>query len=43
MQVAYNTSPDNSEAQRAIDLLFDTALISSGFTVCVKFSYILFL
>ncbi|KMZ71217.1 Chaperone protein htpG family protein [Zostera marina] len=32
LNVAYNTSPDNSEAQRAIDLLFDTALISSGFT-----------
>lgn len=33
MQIAGRTSPDDPEALRAIDLLYDTALISSGFTV----------
>ncbi|KAG1342139.1 heat shock protein 90-6, mitochondrial [Cocos nucifera] len=32
LNVACRTSPDDPEALRAIDLLFDTALISSGFT-----------
>ncbi|KAL8087984.1 heat shock protein 90-6, mitochondrial-like [Apium graveolens] len=29
---AYKNSPDDEEALRAIDLLYDTALVSSGFT-----------
>lgn len=33
MQNAYRNSPDDEEALRAIDLLYDTALVSSGFTV----------
>lgn len=33
LQVACRTSSEDPEAQRAIDLLYDTALISSGFTV----------
>lgn len=37
MQVACRTFPDDPEALRAIDLLFDTALISSGFTVSIYF------
>ncbi|CAA7393335.1 unnamed protein product [Spirodela intermedia] len=32
LNVACRTSSDDPEAQRAIDLLYDTALISSGFT-----------
>ncbi|KAJ6831865.1 heat shock protein 90-6, mitochondrial-like [Iris pallida] len=32
LHVACKTCPDNPEAERAIDLLYDTALISSGFT-----------
>lgn len=32
LNVACRTCPDDSEALRAIDLLFDTALVSSGFT-----------
>ncbi|KAJ0987885.1 hypothetical protein J5N97_006241 [Dioscorea zingiberensis] len=32
LNVACRTCPDDPEAQRAIDLLYDTALISSGFT-----------
>ncbi|KAJ6816514.1 heat shock protein 90-6, mitochondrial-like [Iris pallida] len=32
LHVACKTCPDNPEAQRAIDLLYDTALMSSGFT-----------
>ncbi|XP_008800616.2 heat shock protein 90-6, mitochondrial [Phoenix dactylifera] len=32
LNVACRTCPDDPEALRAIDLLFDTALISSGFT-----------
>ncbi|XP_010943850.1 heat shock protein 90-6, mitochondrial [Elaeis guineensis] len=32
LSAASRTSPDDPEALRAIDLLFDTALISSGFT-----------
>ncbi|WOL09230.1 heat shock protein 90-6, mitochondrial [Canna indica] len=32
LNVACKSSPDDVEAQRAIDLLYDTALISSGFT-----------
>lgn len=33
MQVACEANPDDPEALRAVDLLFETALISSGFTV----------
>lgn len=33
MQAACKSGPDDEEALRAIDLLYDTALISSGFTV----------
>jgi hypothetical protein len=32
-QVACDANPDDPEALRAVDLLFETALISSGFTV----------
>ncbi|KAI3928581.1 hypothetical protein MKW98_024182 [Papaver atlanticum] len=32
LSVACKSSPDDQEAQRAIDLLYNTALISSGFT-----------
>ncbi|XP_074583569.1 heat shock protein 90-6, mitochondrial-like [Curcuma longa] len=32
LNVACRSNPDDPEAQRAIDLLYDTALISSGFT-----------
>ena len=33
LQAACKSSGDDEEAMRAIDLLYDTALISSGFTV----------
>lgn len=33
LQAACKSSPNDEEALRAIDLLYDTALISSGFTV----------
>lgn len=33
VQEACRSNPDDPEAQRAIDLLYNTALISSGFTV----------
>ncbi|CAN6470665.1 unnamed protein product [Victoria cruziana] len=32
LNVACRSSPDNPDALRAIDLLYDTALISSGFS-----------
>lgn len=32
-QAACKSNPDDEEALRAIDLLFDTASVSSGFTV----------
>lgn len=32
-QVACKTNPDDEDAFRAIDLLYDAALVSSGFTV----------
>ncbi|XP_010270191.1 PREDICTED: heat shock protein 90-6, mitochondrial-like isoform X2 [Nelumbo nucifera] len=32
LNAAYQTRPDDEDALRAIDLLYDTALISSGFT-----------
>lgn len=32
LNAACKNAPDSSEAQRAVDLLYDTALISSGFT-----------
>lgn len=40
-QAACTSNPDDEEALRAIDLLFDTASVSSGFTVsivpCISF------
>lgn len=33
MQEACRSNAEDDEAMRAIDLLYDTALISSGFTV----------
>lgn len=33
MQVACEANPDDLEAMKAVDILFETALISSGFTV----------
>lgn len=42
IQDACSRSPDDPEAQRAIDLLYDTALISSGFTVSIQSSRSLF-
>lgn len=35
MQAAFRSSPDDEEALRAIDLLYDAALVSSGFTVSI--------
>lgn len=32
-QAACKTNPDDQDALRAIDLLYDAALVSSGFTV----------
>eukprot|EP00262_Sarcandra_glabra_P011623 TRINITY_DN282_c0_g1_i3.p1 TRINITY_DN282_c0_g1~~TRINITY_DN282_c0_g1_i3.p1 ORF type:complete len:805 (+),score=155.56 TRINITY_DN282_c0_g1_i3:105-2519(+) len=32
LNAAYRNCPDDPEAQKAIDLLYDTALVSSGFT-----------
>lgn len=37
MQIACKNYPDDPEAQRAIDLLYDTALMSSGFTVSSEY------
>lgn len=33
VQAACKNAPDSSDAKRAVDLLYDTALISSGFSV----------
>lgn len=33
LQAACKNAPDSSDAKRAVELLYDTALISSGFTV----------
>lgn len=33
VQAACKNAPDSTDAKRAVDLLYDTALISSGFTV----------
>ena len=33
VQAACKNAPESSEATRVVDLLFDTAIISSGFTV----------
>lgn len=33
LQEACRSNPDDEEALRAIDLLYDAALVSSGFTV----------
>jgi heat shock protein 90kDa beta len=32
-QVACRNNPDDPEALKAVDILFETAMISSGFTV----------
>lgn len=32
-QAAYKTNPNDEEAMKAIDLMYDAALVSSGFTV----------
>lgn len=32
-QAAFKTNSDDEDALRAIDLLYDAALVSSGFTV----------
>lgn len=37
MQIACKNYPDDPEAQGAIDLLYDTALMSSGFTVSTEY------
>lgn len=36
MQAACKNEPDSTEAKRAVDLLYETALVSSGFTVSHK-------
>jgi HSP90 family molecular chaperone len=36
MQAACKNAPDSDDAKRAVDLLYDTALISSGFTVRIN-------
>ena len=33
MKAACKNAPESSEATRVVDLLYDTAIISSGFTV----------
>lgn len=33
LQAAYNSNPNDEDAMRAIDLMYDAALVSSGFTV----------
>jgi HSP90 family molecular chaperone len=33
LQAAYKSNPNDEDALRAIDLLYDAALVSSGFTV----------
>lgn len=39
LQAACKNAPDSTEAKRAVDLLYDTALISSGFTVRPKIEF----
>jgi heat shock protein beta len=34
-QAACRINPDDSEALKAIDILFETSMISSGFTVSI--------
>lgn len=36
LQAACKNAPDSADAKRAVELLYDTALISSGFTVSIK-------
>jgi hypothetical protein len=36
-QAACRSNPDDSEALKAIDILFETSMISSGFTVSTPF------
>lgn len=33
LQAAFKSNPDDEDALRAIDLLYDAALVSSGYTV----------
>lgn len=35
LQAACGSNPDDEDALRAIDLLYDAALVSSGFTVSI--------
>lgn len=36
LQAACKNEPESTDAKRAVELLYDTALISSGFTVSTK-------
>lgn len=35
-QAAYKSNPNDEDAMRAIDLMYDAALVSSGFTVSLS-------
>ena len=35
LQAACKSNPNDEDAQKAIDLLYDAALVSSGFTVSI--------
>lgn len=37
LKAACKNAPDSTDAKRAVDLLYDTALISSGFSVSTIF------
>ena len=37
LQAACKSNPNDEDAQKAIDLLYDAALVSSGFTVSTPF------
>lgn len=36
LQAACKNAPDNDDAKRVVELLYDTALISSGYTVSIN-------
>lgn len=40
-QAAYKSNPNDEDAMRAIDLMYDAALVSSGFTVSLWLQSIL--
>lgn len=42
-QAAYRSNPDDEDALRAIDLMYDAALVSSGFTVSLSLLSILYI